>query len=118
MFKNKTKEKSSEQKSELLMRIIKYATAVIVVLVLFWFGFTTVVREGHCAVILRLGAVRQEITDAGLYFKLPWPFETVKTYDARLQCLESDKHHVLGWHKNRPYQGLRLWPHRRQGSRH
>ena len=77
-------------KSELALRIVKYVTALVVVLVLLWFGFTTVVREGNCAVILRLGAVRQEITDAGLYFRLPWPFETVNTYDARLQCLESD----------------------------
>ena len=85
-----TAEEQIKDKGELMMRIVKYATAVAVVLVLFWFGFTTVVREGNCAVILRLGAVREEITDAGLYFKLPWPFETVKTYDARLQCLESD----------------------------
>lgn len=71
--------------------IAKFVTAAVVVLVLFWFGFTTVVREGNCAVVLRLGAVRQEITDAGLYFKLPWPFETVVTYDSRLQYLESNR---------------------------
>ncbi|MBR4767447.1 MAG: protease modulator HflC, partial [Lachnospiraceae bacterium] len=49
----------------------------------------TVVREGTSAVILRFGAPRAEITVAGLYFKLPWPFETVTTYDSRLQYLES-----------------------------
>lgn len=92
--KNKNTQTAPEaelmQKGDTMMKIIKYATAIAVVLVLFWFGFTTVVREGSCAVILRLGAVREQVTEAGLYFKLPWPFETVKTYDARLQCLESD----------------------------
>lgn len=80
----------SKDKSVAYLTALKYITAVTVVLVLFWFGFTTIVREGNCAVILRLGAVRQEITEAGLYFKLPWPFETAVTYDSRLQCLESD----------------------------
>lgn len=67
----------------------KIVTAVMVALVLFWFGFICEVREGNCAVILRFGAVREEITQAGVYLKLPWPFETVVTYDNRLQYLES-----------------------------
>ena len=50
----------------------KIATALLVVLVLFWFGFVCEVREGSCAVILRFGAVREEITEAGVYLKLPW----------------------------------------------
>jgi len=69
----------------------KLVTAAIVLLVLFWFGFTCQVREGSCAVIMRFGAVRQEVTEAGVYLKLPWPFETVVTYDTRLQYLESNK---------------------------
>lgn len=71
--------------------VIKYATALLVLLVLFWFGFVCQVREGSCAVILRFGAVREEITEAGVYLKLPWPFETVVTYDARYQYLESNQ---------------------------
>lgn len=71
-------------------RIMKIVIAVVLVAVLGYFGFTCEVREGDCAVILRLGAVRREITDAGLYFKLPWPFETAVRYDSRLQYLESD----------------------------
>lgn len=69
----------------------KLLTAAVVLVVLFWFGFTCQVREGSCAVIMRFGAVRQEVTQAGVYLKLPWPFETVVTYDARLQYLESNK---------------------------
>ncbi|MBQ8356823.1 MAG: protease modulator HflC [Clostridia bacterium] len=80
-----------KERSPLGVRIAKYATTLVVVLVLFWFGFTTVVKEGNCAVILRFGAVREEITEAGLYFKLPWPFESVVTYDGKLQCLEANR---------------------------
>lgn len=83
--------KQKKERSALGVRIAKYATAFVVVLVLFWFGFTTVVKEGNCAVVLRFGAVREEITDAGLYFKLPWPFESVVTYDNRVQYLEANR---------------------------
>lgn len=71
-------------------RAVKIILAVALVVVLGYFGFTCEVREGNCAVILRLGAVRREVTEAGLYLKLPWPFETVVKYDSRLQYLESD----------------------------
>ncbi|MBR2370642.1 MAG: protease modulator HflC [Clostridia bacterium] len=69
---------------------LKVFVALALVAVFFYFGFTTEVREGNCAVILRFGAVREEITESGLYLKLPWPFETVVTYDNRLQYLESN----------------------------
>lgn len=91
MKKNKTETAPQEKKGAVLTTIAKYVTAVLVVLVLFWFGFVCQVREGSCAVILRFGAVRQEITEAGVYLRLPWPFESVVNYDTRLQYLESNK---------------------------
>ncbi len=69
---------------------IKIPLAVILLLIVGYFGFTCEVREGSCAVILRFGAPRAEITESGLYFKLPWPFESVVTYDERLQYTESN----------------------------
>ena len=69
--------------------IIKLVMALILILVVVYFGFTCTVREGSCAVILRFGAPRAEITEPGLYFKLPWPFEQTYTYDSRTQYLES-----------------------------
>ena len=69
---------------------VKIVIAMVLIVVVGYFGFTCEVREGNCAVILRFGAPRAEITEAGLYFKLPWPFETVTTYDGRLQYLESN----------------------------
>lgn len=77
--------------AKIVARVAKYTTAALVLLLLFWFGFTHTVREGDCAVVLRFGAVREEITEAGLYMKLPWPFEKVVTYDARVQYIEPDR---------------------------
>ncbi|MBQ9801923.1 MAG: protease modulator HflC [Clostridia bacterium] len=82
---------AKKQGSSVMGRLGKYLTAAVVLLVLFWFGFTYQVREGSCAVVLRFGAVRAETTEAGLYFKLPWPFETVVSYDNRLITLESNR---------------------------
>lgn len=86
--KNDTKRKSV---GVIVAGVVKYVTVALVVLVLLWFGFVCQVREGDCAVILRFGAVREQITQSGVHLRLPWPFETVVTYDARLQYLESNK---------------------------
>lgn len=87
---NMIKNNTGKAKSSVSFRILKIVIAAVLLVVLVYFGFTCEVREGSCAVILRFGAVRREITAAGLYLKLPWPFETVVTYDNRLQYLESD----------------------------
>ena len=79
--------KKKEKKS---FPIFKILIAVVLLVAFFYFGFTCEVREGQCAVILRFGAVREEVTEAGLYLKLPWPFETAVKYDSRLQYLESN----------------------------
>ncbi len=80
----------TKEKRPVAFTALKYTIAAVLIVLLAYFGFTCEVREGSCAVILRFGAVREEITDAGLYFRLPWPFETVVSYDNRLQYLESN----------------------------
>jgi len=70
--------------------ILRIFLAAAVILLLFWFGFTFRVREGECALLLRFGAPQSEITEAGLRLRLPWPFENVVTYDARLRYIESN----------------------------
>ena len=70
--------------------IIKILVSVAVVIVIGFFAFTTQVREGSGAIILRFGAPRKVITQSGLYLKLPWPFESVVSFDERQQYLESD----------------------------
>lgn len=91
MFQKKNAAEKTAEKKNVIATVVKYATVVLVIAVLFWFGFVCQVREGSCAVILRFGAVRQEITEAGVYLKLPWPFESVVTYDSRYQYLESNR---------------------------
>ena len=70
--------------------IIKILISVAVVVVIGFFAFTVQVREGNGAIILRFGAERKVITDSGLYLRLPWPFESVVSFDLRQQYLESD----------------------------
>ncbi len=70
-------------------RVVKWAFALIVVAILGFFGFVFKVNEGECAVVTRFGAARAEITRAGMYLRLPWPFENVSLYDARKQYLDS-----------------------------
>lgn len=69
---------------------VKIIIAVVALALLTFFGFTTQVREGNGAIILRFGAPRKVVTEAGLYGKLPWPFETVVDFDGRQQYLESN----------------------------
>ena len=80
----------TKKSSGISFLILKIAIALALVVVIVYFGFACVIREGNAAIILRFGAPRQTITEAGLYFKLPWPFETVVTYDNREQYLESN----------------------------
>ncbi len=88
--KQQTNDSNAEQSKKASFPWVKIVIALALVIVVGYFGFTCEVREGNCAVILRFGAPRAEITEAGLYFKLPWPFETVTVYDDRLQYLESN----------------------------
>jgi membrane protease subunit HflC len=87
-----TKSDKKKDNSGVSFLILKIVIAMILLLVVVYFGFTCEVRESNAAIILRFGAPRAEITEAGLYFKLPWPFETVVTYDKRVQYLESNNH--------------------------
>lgn len=48
-----------------------------------------VVRERDSALVFALGEVRETITEPGLYFKLPPPFQNVVLLDKRLQTIET-----------------------------
>ncbi len=69
--------------------LIKWIFALIVVAIIGFFGFVFKVNEGQCAVVTRFGAARAEITEAGMFFRLPWPFENVTVYDSRKQYMDS-----------------------------
>ena len=82
--------KTDQDGSGIAFLMLKITIAIVLVAVIAYFGFACVIREGNAAIILRFGAPRETITEAGLYFKLPWPFETVVTYDNREQYIESN----------------------------
>lgn len=71
------------------INIVKWMFALVVAAIIGFFGFVFKVNEGECAVVTRFGAVRAELTQAGMYFRLPWPFEDVKIQDARKRYLDS-----------------------------
>ena len=90
--------------------IMKWIIGAVLVVVLAFFGFTAEVREGEYAVITRFGAVRSEVTEAGLYLKLPWPFENVTKYDMRNQYTESSYLETLTQDKrNIILQSFAVW---------
>lgn len=72
------------------MRVLRILLAAAVILLIVWLGFTFRVKEGSSAIVLRFGAPRETTSEAGLHFRLPWPFETVVSYDGRLQYLETN----------------------------
>ncbi len=78
------------EKAGVGMRFLKIFIALLLITAVAYFGFTFEVREGSCAVVLRFGAPRAEISESGLYFRLPWPFENVVQYENRMQYLEAN----------------------------
>lgn len=67
----------------------KWLFAALLVVILAIFGFTFTVREGSSAIVSRFGEIRQVCTEAGLYFKLPFPVDNVITLDMRSQVMDS-----------------------------
>ncbi len=68
---------------------LRWLVGCLVLLVITIYGFTFILDEGNIAVVTRFGAPRAELTEAGLYWKIPWPFEKVFILDGRRQFLDS-----------------------------
>src|SRR5690625_1768678 len=49
-----------------------------------------ILRERDAALVFALGEVKETITEPGLYFKLPPPFQNVVLLDKRLQTIEAN----------------------------
>jgi len=69
--------------------LYKWIFVIVLFSILVVYGFSFTVNEGTDAIVTRFGAYRKVITDAGLYFKLPWPFEKTYYFDARKNYLDS-----------------------------
>src|SRR6266850_246101 len=46
------------------------------------------VRQTQVALVTTFGKPSRTITEAGLFFKLPWPIQKVQTFDKRIQSFE------------------------------
>ena len=51
-----------------------------------------VVDQRQFGVSMRLGQIKEVITEPGLNFKLPPPFQNVSYIDKRLLTLDNDRH--------------------------
>lgn len=67
----------------------KWVFAALLLVIVAAYGFCFTVREGSSAIISRFGEVKSVHTEAGLYFKLPAPFDKVISFDSRSQYMDS-----------------------------
>jgi len=65
------------------------AVGAVLVLVFAMLLFVFQVRKSYVAVVTTFGKPVREITEPGLYFKLPWPIQSVHKLDQRIQNWES-----------------------------
>ena len=54
-----------------------------------------IVRQGEVAVVTMLGKPVREISEPGLYRRLPWPIQRVYTFDNRVQTVEGSFEEAL-----------------------
>ena len=93
----------------------RVAFAALVCGLLLAYGIYFSVSEGQAAVVTRFGEPVREVTEAGPYFKLPWPIEQVHLFDTRMKLFNTpftatftrDKRNVIlltyvAWHVEKP----------------
>ncbi len=68
---------------------------VIVALLLLIYSTVFIVDEREQALVLRFGKVQRTVTEPGLQFKLPAPFETKIVYEQRILPLETSERQIL-----------------------
>ncbi|NYT69636.1 protease modulator HflC [Pusillimonas noertemannii] len=71
-----------------MQRFFPYLIGLVILLAVLS-SMVFVVRERDAALVFALGEVRETITEPGLHFKLPPPFQNVVRLDRRLQTIES-----------------------------
>lgn len=71
-----------------MQRSFPYLVGLVIILAILS-SCVFIVRERDSALLFALGEVRETITQPGLYFKLPPPFQNVIFLDKRLQTIES-----------------------------
>lgn len=72
----------------MLNRIIPFIMASLVAIMIF-FSTVFIVDQRQHAIVFALGEIKEVISEPGLYFKLPPPFQNIVTLDKRLLTLDS-----------------------------
>jgi len=70
-------------------KTFKFLYVFVFIVLVLAIGFTFTVREGSSVIVSRFGRIVDVHTEAGLYFRLPWPIDRIITYDARNQYMDS-----------------------------
>ena len=70
-------------------KMFKWLFVLVFVVIVTAAGFTFVVREGSGVIVSRFGRIVRVHTEAGLYFRLPWPVDNIITFDTRNQYMDS-----------------------------
>jgi membrane protease subunit HflC len=71
------------------------ALVVVAIAAIVFYAATFVVQQTQSALVLRFGAVRSVVTEPGLYFKLPAPFEQVTLLDNRILDLDLPAQEII-----------------------
>ena len=67
---------------------ITYLGMVVVLLLLFYWLFTTVVYQGRTTVLMSFGKPLKVMTEPGIYLRFPYPFHRAEKIDSRLLLME------------------------------
>ena len=78
-----------------MSKTFKWIFVLLFVIIILAAGFTFTVREGTSAIVTRFGRIVAVHTEAGMYFKLPWPVDNVITFDTRNQYMDSGFNETL-----------------------
>jgi modulator of FtsH protease HflC len=79
--------------------LITFIVGALLVVILLLLLFAFQVRYGQVAVVTTFGKPVRNITEPGLYFKLPWPVQRVVKFDGRIQNFQ-DKFQETLTHDN------------------
>ena len=76
-------------------RVLTLAVGALIVIVLMAYLFSFQVRETQVAVVLTFGKPSTPITEPGIYFQWPWPVQSVRKFDRRVNVFETKLEETL-----------------------
>ncbi len=86
---------SQEQEKRERSSIVTTIVATIILVFMLFYFFTFQVRINERTVVTTFGKPTQSITEPGLYWKWPYPFQNIYIYDARLHTFVSKLEQIL-----------------------